>query len=190
MTRRIGGMSSRKGYIKISDTSKIFFTSDTHFGHTRIIDYVSRPFSGGVEEMDRIMIERWNEVVPEDGVVFHLGDFAFHGAIKYRDIASSLHGRKILVVGNHDHRTLKVDAWSEVHSQLLLKIGEIKVYLNHFPFRSWPYHDGKCLQLHGHLHSGPTEVLGLPGQLDVGVDGHDYRPWTWAEIEDKIKEGY
>lgn len=179
-------MTIKKGYIKIQDSSKIFFTSDTHFGHTNIIDYLHRPFPGGVSEMDETLITRWNEVIPEDGVVFHLGDFAFCGATRYREIASLLHGRKILVLGNHDHRTLKEDAWSEIHTQILLKIDRIEVYLNHFPFRSWPYHSGKVLQLHGHLHSGPSDILGLPDQLDVGVDGHDFRPWSWEEIKNKI----
>lgn len=169
---------------KIQDPSKIFFTSDTHFGHARIIDYISRPFSGGVKEMDETMITRWNEIVPEDGIVFHLGDFAFHGAPRYREIASSLHGRKILILGNHDHRTLKKDVWSEIHTQIYLKIEGQDVYLSHFPFRSW------CgWNLHGHLHSGPDKINPYPYQLDVGVDGHDFRPWSWKEIKDKIKEG-
>lgn len=181
MTQRIGGMLTN--IVKIQNPSKVFFTSDTHFGHSKIIDYTSRPFPGGVLEMDNTLISRWNEVVPEDGIVFHLGDFAFYGATRYREIASLLHGRKILILGNHDHRTLKKDAWSEIHPQLLIKVEGIDVYLNHFPFREWPYHS---FQLHGHLHSGPSDVLGLPGQLDVGVDGHDFRPWTWEEIKNKI----
>lgn len=35
-----------------------------------------RPFKS-VNEMDQEMIRRWNETVPEDGIVFHLGDFGF-----------------------------------------------------------------------------------------------------------------
>lgn len=176
---------SHKSYVKISDPSKIFFTSDTHFGHSNIIEYTHRPFPGGVEEMDETMITRWNEVVPEDGIVFHLGDFAFHGAPRYREIASILHGQKILILGNHDHRTLKKDVWSEIHSLLKIKVGSQEVYLSHFPFRSW------CgWNLHGHIHSGPTQINQYPYQLDIGVDGHDYRPWKWEEIEDKIKEGH
>ena len=176
-----------KGYIRVQDPSKVFFTSDTHFGHTNIIDYCTRPFPGGVEEMDETMITRWNEIVPEDGIIFHLGDFAFHGAPKYREIASLLHGRKILITGNHDYRTLKKDAWPEIYpGGLTIKIEDRIVYLSHFPYRVWPK---GCWNLHGHLHSGPSSVLGLLGQLDVGVDGHDYRSWRWNEIKDKIKEG-
>ncbi len=37
-----------------------FFTSDHHFGHANIIRFCNRPFED-VQEMDRVMIERWNE---------------------------------------------------------------------------------------------------------------------------------
>ena len=54
----------------------LFFTSDTHFFHEGIIRFCNRPF-GSVEEMNETLIRNWNEKVPEDGTVFHLGDFAF-----------------------------------------------------------------------------------------------------------------
>ena len=47
---------------------KYFFTSDSHFHHANIIKYCNRPFSS-VEEMNQVMIERWNEVVKPDDVV-------------------------------------------------------------------------------------------------------------------------
>ncbi|QAY60470.1 hypothetical protein ET475_11055 [Microbacterium protaetiae] len=52
-----------------------FVTSDTHFGHARIIELAGRPFSA-VEEMDAEMVRRWNDVVSADAVVLHLGDLA------------------------------------------------------------------------------------------------------------------
>ena len=56
--------------------SGIFFTSDTHFGHSKIIDYCKRPFSS-IEEHDKTLIQNWNNVVGQDDTVFHLGDFAY-----------------------------------------------------------------------------------------------------------------
>ena len=46
----------------------LFFTSDTHFFHGRIIELCNRPFHS-VEEMNEALITNWNRVVPRDGVV-------------------------------------------------------------------------------------------------------------------------
>ena len=83
------------------ENPKIWFTSDTHFGHKNIIKFSERPFSD-VEEMDEVMIRRWNEVVGKDDTVYHLGDFAFLSTGKLRQLISRLNGKICLVNGNHD----------------------------------------------------------------------------------------
>ena len=57
---------------------QVWFTSDTHFGHENIIRFCNRPFSNA-QEMNAELIRRWRDTVPEDGIEFHLGDFA-HGS--------------------------------------------------------------------------------------------------------------
>jgi len=54
--------------------SKIFFTSDTHFGQQRTLELSKRPFKT-VEEMDETMVLSWNSKVKKEDTVFHLGDF-------------------------------------------------------------------------------------------------------------------
>ena len=39
-----------------------FYISDLHFGHYNVLKYDNRPFSS-IEEMDKKIIENWNEVV-------------------------------------------------------------------------------------------------------------------------------
>lgn len=53
---------------------KKWFIADTHFSHTNIIRYASRPYPN-VEEMDRNLINNWNQSVGKDEQVFFLGDF-------------------------------------------------------------------------------------------------------------------
>ena len=108
--------------------NQVFFTSDTHFGHTNIIDYCERPCRktdycsncrGKKDEerhelhvklgcpdvvaMDEMIIRNWNAVVGEDDEVFHLGDFTFYkDADKVERILTRLNGRKYFIWGNHD----------------------------------------------------------------------------------------
>ena len=56
-----------------------FFTSDLHLGHKNIIKYCNRPFSS-LEEMNRIIIRRWNERVKVEDIVFVIGDFCFRNS--------------------------------------------------------------------------------------------------------------
>jgi calcineurin-like phosphoesterase family protein len=79
-----------------------FFTSDTHFGHAKAIEH-GRPFAS-VQEMEEVMVERWNKVVSPEDTVFHLGDFAMgQREITIPKFAPRLLGRKILICGNHDY---------------------------------------------------------------------------------------
>ena len=52
------------------------------------------------------MIKNWNEVVSNNDVVIHLGDFGLGKKEYIASIVKRLNGKKILVMGNHDN-------WSE-----------------------------------------------------------------------------
>ncbi len=81
--------------------SNTWFTSDTHFGHTNILQFepYHRPFET-IKEMNEYLIHRWNDCVRPDDTIYHLGDFCFgkHNLA----LASRLQGKKRLVLGNHD----------------------------------------------------------------------------------------
>lgn len=88
--------------------------SDTHFYHENVIKYCNRPFKS-VDEMNYTMIKNWNEVVEEDDIVYHLGDFTmapYEKGISYKDryiktannLLDMLNGKKYLIRGNHDPR--------------------------------------------------------------------------------------
>ena len=55
---------------------KRYVISDTHFNHSRILEYCQRPFDN-VEEMNEVIINNWNKVINEDDIVYVLGDFCF-----------------------------------------------------------------------------------------------------------------
>src|SRR5690606_6132282 len=113
----------------------MWFTSDTHFYHRKVIEYCDRPFST-VETMNEALIENWNKVVKKNDVIFVLGDFAFAGVNQTKKILDRLNGQKILVRGNHDpHAKLMLDAgFSKVVENEMINLGGENVLLSHFPY--------------------------------------------------------
>ena len=85
--------------------SKTWLISDTHFGHKVICDYENRPFKS-VKEMDESLIANWNNTVSKQDTIYVLGDFSFHGADETQNITKRLTGNKILVMGNHDGKSV------------------------------------------------------------------------------------
>ena len=180
------------------EPDKVFFTSDTHFGHENIIRYCNRPFRNA-EEMNAELIRRWRETVPEDGIVFHLGDFAHGNARLWNDILSALTGRKYLILGNHDMKALRqgyMGRFELVTQQMTIRVGGQAIVMNHNPFLCYGGSYRDVWQLFGHVHSGPASHTGLdhprlrmlfPLQYDVGVDNNDFRPISFAEVKVKIE---
>lgn len=127
-----------------------FFISDTHFGHKNILQYEpdARPFET-VEEMNEVLIERWNSVVKSRDIIYHLGDFAF--GKRNISIASRLNGKKRLILGNHDCYPV-----SEYYNYFERVYGAFcwnRCILTHIPIHPGCLGSGYFLNVHGHLHS-------------------------------------
>ena len=208
--KSVGGISkwaSRQRQVSIYNGlsgKNLFFISDTHFFHPNIIRYCNRPFNS-VEEMNETLIRNWNEVVPPDGRVFHLGDFAFGGDAEWRSVLSRLNGKIYLILGNHDIQNVKsevMDRFEAVTQQMLIGVDGQKIILNHYPLLAFggSYHN--IWQLFGHVHSGPytqtaeestrgkdiPRLVNLfPTQYDVGVDNNEFRPVPFARLKKIIE---
>ena len=181
--------------IKIKDGSKVFFTSDTHFNHKNAIEYNNRPFSD-VNDMTEQLINNWNSVVPKDGIVFHLGDFAMGGSSVWTTVASRLNGTIYLILGNHDLRNWRPkynDMFENVSYQMHIIVEDQPIYLNHYPFATY----SKCMdveqpiwELFGHVHhKNQTRQLGLlPTQYNVCTDLNNYKPISYNEVKKKIQQ--
>jgi calcineurin-like phosphoesterase family protein len=158
----------------------LFFTSDTHFGDVRRIKVDRRPFAL-IEEHDVALIARWNETVGPDDDVWHLGDVApNYESSAVIELLATLNGRKHLIIGNNDPpATIECQLWASTQHYAELAIGDHRLVLCHYPFRSWNKMGKGVIDLHGHSHGKLKE---LPRQYDVGVDVFDYRPVTLAEI--------
>ena len=61
----------------------IYFTSDLHLNHARIIELANRPF-GSVEEMNDTIIGNINDTVGADDTLWVLGDVCMGAACDAR----------------------------------------------------------------------------------------------------------
>ena len=189
---------------KHEDGSNIFFTSDNHWSHKNILEFCKRPFED-VEEMNRKMIENWNNKVPKDGIVYHLGDFCWGGYQLWKSIREQLNGEIILIKGNHCLKNLTPTAhelFKHVTFQMRIEIEGRRIWLNHFPFLcySGTYRDFNGLEwsLNGHVHLSDVKERNtgrdcercfnymFPTQYDVGVDFNDFTPISWNEVNERI----
>lgn len=157
----------------------VFFTADTHFGHSGIIKLANRPYRS-VADMDAAMVDNWNEVVGPEDIVYHLGDFAFKGSKAAAKYLALLNGRIVLLQGNHDtENTGKLERWEGRHDLLEITVDKTRVVLCHYPLLEWPGAFRGAVHLHGHTHGRvPPNRL----RCDVGVDVWAFRPVTLPEI--------
>ena len=180
------------------EPDKLWFTSDTHFFHDNIVRFSGRPFANALE-MNEELIRRWNDTVPEEGIVFHLGDFCFGGSKEWNDVLYRLNGKIYLILGNHDMKNIKqgfMDRFEMVTQQMTIRVGGQSIILNHNPFLCYGGSYRDVWQLFGHVHSGPLSTTGLdhprlkmlfPLQYDVGLDNNDFRPVSFAEVKARIE---
>ncbi len=133
----------------------IRYIADLHFDHESIIAYDNRPFDS-VGEMNEAMIANWNRAVtdPED-LTWILGDFCFGTAERWAEILGRLHGRKALILGNHD----PVEAvegvrslFEDVADYREILDGDRHVVLCHYPVLGFRDHYFGWYHLYGHVH--------------------------------------
>ena len=191
-----------------NNRTSIFFYSDPHFGHAKVIEFCNRPFTD-LESMHNKFIKNWNSIVKPQDIVFVTGDFSMYlNKEQLREILKSLNGSKTLIIGNHDKFT--ESEWlnmgfSSVCRSMTMKIGGEIVNISHYPYKGpklklmlygflhklfpkkfWrPRHfkdqlenDGRFL-LHGHTHSKRI-VNGR--MIHVGVDAWNYKPVPLQKI--------
>jgi len=156
-----------------------------------------RPFES-VEEMDAELVRRYNAVVKPEDVVYWLGDVSFHPTDKSAELIGSLHGHKILCLGNHDRSAAAMSrmGFSMVVREAVTHICGRTVRMSHFPPKEYYdprykhaaerhkdlrplMHKGEWL-LHGHTH-GTERIRGR--YVHVGVDAWDFTPVSVPEIE-------
>lgn len=146
--------------------------------------------------MDHTLIENWNSVVPEDGIVVHCGDFMLNHKVDttpYLKYMSKLNGKILLLRGNHDYIELCTKPQGNliaVVDKAFINVDGVKIYAEHYPCVAF----NGDYQVFGHIHTiNDGTCYGIDGdvpsrlrknQYDVGVDQNNYRPISYWELCD------
>ena len=165
--------------------SKIFITSDTHFGHDREFLFTPRGFAS-IEEHDQEVIRRWNSVVGPDDVVYHLGDVMLNDNVHGIECLRQLNGQIKIIPGNHDtDNRLKLYAQLEnvevLPMAIMLKYQKYNFYLSHHPtltsnLEKAPYLRMHLINLYGHTHQQGKFFQDMPFMFHVGMDSNNCTP--------------
>ena len=176
----------------------VWITSDTHYSHKNICRGVTawrtkegeipvsqtRDFAT-IEKMNSSIVNNINEVVGQDDMLIHLGDWSFGGFEQVREFWDRIICKNIhLVLGNHDHhiennRNGSQGLFKSVSHYNTLEIGQFKFRLMHYPISSWDGLGKGVMHLHGHCHLPNNLKLSKGQRMDVGMDGHtEFRPYN------------
>jgi calcineurin-like phosphoesterase family protein len=172
----------------------IWFISDTHFNHANILTFKGaggnpvRPEFSDADHMNEIMIQRWNEVVRDGDIVYHLGDVVM-GNNKEDWLAKNmprLMGKKRLILGNHDDAKHFVGKGHFSKVTMWRMFNEFGILATHVPVHESTLgehrFDGEMINVHGHIHEnkspkGPYRC--------VCVEQTDYYPISIDELRVK-----
>lgn len=172
---------------------KIYATSDTHFGHDKLVELSGRPIDFG----DRLL----KNIKQNSGdLLIHCGDFCIKDDVKHTERfmeAAKGFKKKVLVRGNHDNKSdswYYSQGWDFVCRSMALKIFGKHVVFTHAPIGANSILVGEeqtnyYMNIHGHLHGevnrhSAQEFYNHKFNYDLAPETHDYKI---VKIEDIIK---
>jgi calcineurin-like phosphoesterase family protein len=179
--------------IKIEDNTKLWFTSDQHFGHENSLNLFRQNEFENIDVMDQTIINNWNKVVQKGDTVICLGDFAFRNTKTLEHYRNSLNGSIIMLRGNHDSfQDGQVKGLFPVYDYLELKVkddesenGSQKVICMHYPILSYNGMYKSSIHCYGHVHRN-TPINAPIRSVNCCVELWNYTPISYKQIKEKI----
>jgi calcineurin-like phosphoesterase family protein len=190
--------------LNLEKGQKLWFTSDTHYNHANICSSTTkwsdpvtcREFKS-LEHMNAHLVGNINEMVGQDDILFHLGDWSFGGFEQIELFRNQIVCKNVhIITGNHDHHIENnkegiQSLFSSVNKYLNLNVkwnvgtplmGEQRFALMHFPIASWDNMARGAIHLHGHVHFEADKRIGAGKMMDVGCDGNELYPIEMNEV--------
>lgn len=205
-------------------SQQLWFTSDTHLNHRRIPLYSKRrfclteqenrlldeayatgnlrgpdawcPSDEALARHDDYLLDRINERVQPNDILYHLGDFCFGPNKHIYEVAQKFRDRincktVYLIWGNHDDHII-APLFTNTYERTTVRWNGKRIIVDHYAAAVWNKSHRGTWQLYGHSHASAEHRMDafMPGRrsMDVGVDNAklilgEYRPFSFDEIE-------
>lgn len=143
--------------------------------------------------MDDTIIDNVNAIVKPNDILWFIGDFCFARKFEYFNVAKGYRNRINckninFIWGNHDDRKLLKPLFNECYDQVLINVNGQSIFLNHYAMRTWDKSHHGSYNLYGHTHGlfFEEDEKSPHLTLDVGVDTHNFKPWSFEEIKEHM----
>lgn len=163
---------------------KYWITTDTHFGHRKLVQEEIRPPLFGDMILDRLK----SALLPDD-VLVHLGDISFDDdAVWNAKLMEVSPCKKWLVKGNHDKHSdtwyLRC-GWDFVGDRIRMHRFGAEIVFSHMPIKD----DGYDFNIHGHFHNNDhrklePEMVAIANKkhILVALEEINYMPITLKQL--------
>jgi calcineurin-like phosphoesterase family protein len=148
-----------------------------------------------IEKMNATIVNNINELVGQDDVLIHLGDWSFGGFENIQIFRDRVVCREIhLILGNHDHH---IDRNRQNCQSLFESVNWFQQFeymgntieCCHYPISSWNNLRKGRVHLHGHCHLPHHQKITNGRRMDVGMDGSPgMMPYDLNEIIGNLKK--
>ena len=125
---------------------KIWLTTDTHFGHTKLIEY------GRISNFEEKIKKGLRENIKPEDLLIHLGDVCIGNDAEHNHWFDCLGCKRYLIIGNHDRKSISWyldNGWTAVGSRIDIELFGKKICFTHQPVAWDGYFD---INIHGHFH--------------------------------------
>ena len=180
----------------------IFYTSDWHLGHDRILELTNRGLHfDSVEQMNKTIIANANSIAGPLDTIRLIGDAVMGKRADNLQLFDKVHASVELILGNHDYphpsnSRKHVEKWTPIYEDYFAKVDLTRlvvingqfVLLSHVPYTgdshetrhndlsAWTPEDQGQWLIHGHTHAETKRSTGK--QIHVGIDALD---WDWPD---------
>ncbi len=147
-------------------SKEIFFSSDHHLGHAKLLTFINsdgsylRPEFSNVDEMNEAIVERHNSVVGVNSKIYMLGDVAMGET--GLELLSRMNGEKVLIKGNHDLQP--INSYLRFFKDVRGSHQFDGMVFTHIPIHPSSLGRWEFGNVHGHLHSNQIMKLDAKGK--------------------------